>query len=146
MAVVHWPSKMNCPHLCLCLFSDIFLALDFGHFPCWRILELVPLFVNCGFGIQDCRCLEHKNRLLHKIVVTQRIKPLVSNVIFMIPLLSLFSALSGGFVGFNDACVSCFPLVGAQSAASLPVLSVVVRHARHGGFQRRFQLLSRIWT
>ena len=39
---------------------------------------------------------------MHKIVVTQRITPLVNNVIFMIPLLSIFSVLSVGFAGFYD--------------------------------------------
>ena len=51
--------------------------------------------------------------------------------------------LSVGFAGFNDACVSCFPLVGATG---LPVPCAVLRLARHGGFQWRFQLLLRILT
>ena len=87
--------------------------------------------------------LEYWNRLVHKIVVTQRITSLVGNVICTILWLSLSSALSGGFVGFNEACVSCFPLVGATGPR---VPCAVVRLARHGGSQWRFQLLSRILT
>ena len=43
-------------------------------------------------------------------------------------------------MGFNDVGVSCFPLVGSQSAAGLSVCSVAVRLERHGGFQWHFQL------
>ena len=40
-----------------------------------------------------------------KIVVTQRIEHLLSNVIFTISFLCLFDALSEGVVGFNDTCL-----------------------------------------
>ena len=50
-------------------------------------------------------CLEFRNRFVHKIVMSQRIDRLLSDVIFTISLLSLFDALSEGVVGFNDTCL-----------------------------------------
>ena len=49
--------------------------------------------------------MEYWNMFVHKIVMTQRIEPRLSNVILMIFVLRLFSALSDGFVGFNGACM-----------------------------------------
>ena len=102
------------------------------------------VFVNRGLRNQSCHCLECRNKFVHKIVITLRIELLLSKVIFMTSLLSLFDALSGAFVGFNDACVSCVPVDGAQSATSLLMLSVVVRLEKHGRFQRHFQPPSRV--
>ena len=111
VASVHQRRKRNCPSLFLCPPCGHCLALDFRHLPCWQLFELVPLFVNCGLCTRYFQRLVHKNRTVHKIAMTKRIEPLFSNVIFMISLPNLFNVLSGGFAGFNDACVSCFPCV-----------------------------------
>ena len=50
--------------------------------------------------------MELRYKLVHTIVMTQRIEPLFNKVTFMIPMLSLFDALTGGLVSFNNAmCV-----------------------------------------
>ena len=70
----------------------------------------LSLLVKCGFRFWNCRYFVYKSRPVHKIVLTQRNEPLHNNVIYMTSLLSLFDARSRGFVGLNDACVSCFLL------------------------------------
>ena len=120
-AQVHQCSKVNSPLLFCCLFDDIFLALDVRYLPCRQLFELFPLLINCGFRTCDFHFLPYGYNFVHKIMITQRLEPLLSNVIFMIFSLSLFSALSRGVVGFYDTCVSC-PLsariVGATSLLS----------------------------
>ena len=90
-----------------CASSMTSFAFDFRLSPFWQVLQIFPLFVDCGVSVWNLHCMEYGNRCLHKIVLTQRIEPRLSNVILMIFVLSLFSALSDGFVGFNSACVYC---------------------------------------
>ena len=61
------------------------------HIPCWQFLEL-PVFVNCGFCVRIFHCLEDRNSLVRKVVMTQQTEPLLSNAIFIISLMSLMNA------------------------------------------------------
>ena len=110
MAQVHERRKMNCSALFLCLLDDLSFASDYRLSPCWQVLQFPPLLVDCGVSVRNLHCMEYENKFVHKIVMTQRIQPRLSHVIFMIFVLSLSSALSDGFVGFTSACMfSCCP-------------------------------------
>ena len=76
------------------------LLLTFRHLP-------FPLFVNCGFPIQNLQWGVGTG-FLHKLVLIQRIYLLLSYDILTISGLSLPSESSRRFVGFNDTCVSLF--------------------------------------
>ena len=73
-------------------FSSLFHFLSNAFFCC------IPNFL----------CLVYRNRLVHKIAMTQRIELLLCNVNFMIFLLNLFNTLSRGFESFHDTWVSFF--------------------------------------
>ena len=102
------------------LLDDILSTFDFRLSPLRLVLQFAPLLVDCGFRVQNFRFLAHRKKLVHKVVMTQRSELPLSNAIFMLSLLSLFIALSGGYVGVNDTCVSRFPLVGSYNASGPP--------------------------
>ena len=60
------------------LFTTLWRSLFYfslGHLSSRQFFELLTLFVNCGFHIQDFHCLEHRNKFAHKITMTPRIEP-----------------------------------------------------------------------
>ena len=61
---------------------------------------------------------EWEKRLEHRIAVTQRTEPLLSNKMFMVSVSSLSSARCRGFVGFDDTWVSCPPRSGTSRSKS----------------------------
>ena len=58
------------------------------------------VFAHCCLCIQNFHRLVQKNELVHKIIMTQRVKPLLSNVIFTIFRQSPFRTLSLRFMSF----------------------------------------------
>ena len=129
MTDVRRRSKIDCPLFFLCLFDDLSFALYFGHLPCWQFFALVPL--------QDVHCLEHRNKFVHKVVMTQRIGSFPCNAIFVIFLLSSFQTLPRRFASFYDACMlSTAVVVFAAGFLAMVVLDLT----RHRCFHKQFQL------
>ena len=95
-----------------------------------------------SFRIQNFRCLEFRNGLLHKIVVSQRIKPFSAMKIIMISGPSRPNARPRGLVGYNDTSAPCPPRV-ASFAMGLSMLRG--NKARRSGFQWHFQLFTRVF-
>ena len=87
---------------------------------------LIPLFVNCGFCFRNFLCLECGDRFVHKITEhLQRMEPFLGNVIFMIFVLSLLSALSHGLVSFAVVCTHSFaPFLVVVIATDFSVLGL----------------------
>ena len=61
-----------------------FSALHIGHLPGRQLFQLLPSLVHCCCCIQIFYRLDHGNEFVHKIVVTQRVEPLLRNVIIVI--------------------------------------------------------------
>ena len=70
--------------LFLCFQNHVFLALHFIQFPRWHVFELFPFFVNCSSRIQNSHRLWRRNKLVHQIVVTQRIVSFACDVAFTV--------------------------------------------------------------
>ena len=64
---------MNCLSFFLCTFDHLSDELAIRLSLCWQGYELVSLFVNCGFRVQDFHGSVHRNRLVHKVFMTQRL-------------------------------------------------------------------------
>ena len=91
MTHVHYRRKMYCYLFFLCLLDDLFCCClrkmycffsdsplfcsDSGHLPRWQLFELLPLFIHGGFDIWNFQCMRHGDKLVHKIAMTQCIKP-----------------------------------------------------------------------
>ena len=91
--------------LSLCCQNDLLVALLLVQLPCWQLFELLPFLVHCGFRVRNFHCPEHRNKLVHQIVVTSRIEPLLRDAIFTTSWQSRFHTLSHGFLSFHDACM-----------------------------------------
>ena len=98
----------------LSLFNGVLFALDFSFVRLARFWVCSNL---CQLRLSrpEFWLLGDWKRLAHKIAITQRLDPLLSNKIFMISLLSRFNARSRGFMGFDDTDVSCPWSVGISS-------------------------------
>ena len=62
---------IDCSLHFLCLLDDLHFSFYLCHLSCWHFFEL-PLFIQSGLCIQDSHCLEHRDKLVHTIVMTQR--------------------------------------------------------------------------
>ena len=103
----------------LCFLDNLLFALYFGHLPCWQLFELLPFLVLCCFCIRNFHCSEHRNKLVHQIVVTYGIEHSFRDVIIMISWYSGFHTLSKGFVSFHDACMLWFWNFGPAMDSSM---------------------------
>ena len=104
---VHQRCKMNRISIVLCLLSNLLLAFYFGFSPCWLVLQFVQLFVNSGCCIWYLHRLRNRNGFVRKIVMSERITPSVSNVLFMTPVSVLLKAASWWFMSFDFLSVNC---------------------------------------
>ena len=102
---------MNISSLFPCFIDHLFLVSDFRQLPCKNFLEFCPFIYHCCLCIRNFHCLRHRNELVNKTVVSQRIRPFRSDVILMRFVSSSFQPLSRAFVGINNtrvflSCVS----------------------------------------
>ena len=84
MTDVHKRSKMESSLLFLCFQNDHRFAVHFGHLPHRQLFDLRPFLVHCSYYIRNFHYLVHKNKLVHKIIMTQPVEPHLRNVIFVI--------------------------------------------------------------
>ena len=107
MAQVHERCKMNCGAFFLCLLDHLLFAVDL-------VLAMLanssasPNYLLTAARIRGLHCLGHWNRFVHKIIKTHKNCTLFSNVIVMIPVLSLLDALSCSFVSLANTCKQAF--------------------------------------
>ena len=127
MTDFHQRGKMDCSLPFFCFQDD--LPFCFLLWPC---------FVHCCFCIQNFHRLGKRSALVHKIIMTQWVEPLLSYVIFMIFRWSRFQTLSRGFMRFYDACM-LWVLEFVGFAQGFPVLERL-QLTRHSGFHSKFQL------
>ena len=104
VAYVHERCIMDCHLLLLCLLDDVSLVMcHAGRFFSFSILcQLRPALPGSS--------LQHRYKLVHKIVVTQRKELLLSSAILMLFALSLWFSLPGRFVSLAFARVNSFAL------------------------------------
>ena len=154
MTDVHQCSKVDFPFLfflclqkpCFSLFSNTAFCFFFGQLPSWQPFEILTHFVHCCCRIRNVHRLRHKNKFVHKIVMTQRIEPLSCNVVFMIFRWNPFQTLSRGLMSFYDACVLCFrdfvgPVGFAVNFSLLELTFHRLQLSKYCGFHGNFQLV-----
>ena len=104
--------------------------------------QVSPFFYHCCLCIWNFHGLRHRNKFVHKILVTQWIDASLCDAVFMVLALRPFHAYPQRFVGLNNT--SIFRLVLSNCATGLPVLKKL-KSTKHRCWHRNFQLSTSIF-
>ena len=105
---------MNFSALIPCFLDHFLLISDFRQLPCRFFLQFFPFFLHYRLCIWNFLCLRHRNELVHKTMMSYRIRPFSSDVILMRFMSSSFWPWSRAFVGIDNTSAFClaFPNTG----------------------------------
>ena len=87
-----------------CFSDHLFFVSDFRHLLCRYLVKFFPFFIHCNFRIWYFHCMRH-GKFVCKIEMTQWIRYISSNMIFMIFMKRSFRTLSRRLVGFDNGSV-----------------------------------------